>query len=565
MASRRLFACVLVVLACVGILPASAIAEPRAEAPFAVDDTVSQSLQRFVSGDRALGDSFGYSIAVSGNTAVVGARQHAVTRFGPYTNAGAAYVFTQTGGVWTERAKLVASDGVAGDRFGTAVAIDGGTILVGASYDDDNGCANSGSVYVFEGSGATWNRTQKLTASDAAIDDLFGSSVAISGSTAAIGAYAENDDEGAVYVFTRTSGTWGESVRLIDTAPRPTNRFGRSIALSGGTLMVGAPGLDALGFRIAGKVAVFTGSGSSWTRGTDLAPAGLVAGDMFGGTVLLSGTTAVVGAWGDLTVPSGVTGVTLPAFYTYTGSGAVWNQTAKTTAADGPMSSFFGSSVALSGGSTFVGVDWEDLFYYQGAVYVYGPKIALTTAENTALSVAAPGVLVNDFDGNFPPLSLTATQATTPAHGTVVLGTDGGFVYTPAVGFAGTDTFTYKAWNGYRYSPTSATVAITVVPSVMRVPVSPYRVRRNRVFQVYGFTPMRHKPGTYPVVLDCYRMEGGRWVLRKSVSMRAYAFPHGTKYGRWFRLSLRGHWSLVARHTDGDQTRYSVPRYMYIR
>jgi hypothetical protein len=565
MLSRRLLVCSLMVFVCLAAVPSLAAAGRIAGPPVAVGDTMSQAVQRFVAGERAAGDSFGYSIAVSGNTAVVGARQYADTPYGPVTaGPGAAYVFTLTGGVWTPAAKLVAEDGALGDRFGTSVAIDGATVLVGASYDDDSEQANSGSVYVFEGSGATWAQTQKLTASDAAIDDLFGASVSISGNTAAIGAYAENDDEGAVYVFTKTSGTWGESARLTDAVPRAANRFGRSVALSGTTLMVGAPGFDPPASTIKGKVVVFTGSGATWTWRTDLAPAGLVAGDRFGGTVLLSGSTAVIGAWGDVTVASGILGVTLPAFYTYSGSGAAWTQTARTTALDGPMSSYFGSSIAMSGGSTFVGVDWEDLFNYKGAAYAYGPKVPLTTVENTPLSVPAPGVLVNDFDTNFPAFSLSATQATTPAHGTVALAASGGFVYTPAAGYSGIDTFTYRAWNGYVLSE-SAVVTITVTPADMRTPVSPYRVGRGRLFQVYGATPMRHRPGTYPVVLDCYRFEDGRWVLRKSLSMRAYAYPRGTKYGRWLRLALRGHWRLVARHAEGDMTRYSVARYMYVR
>jgi hypothetical protein len=561
MRSRRVLFCAVAMLICLAVAPGVGAG---ATFPVAVDDTVSQAVQRLVAGFRTSGDAFGYSIAVDGNTAVVGARNVWVFSGIPmWTGPGAVYVFTRTGGVWTQSTAFMADDAHMNDRFGSSVAIHGNTILVGAPYEDD-GAANSGAVYVFEGSGSTWDQKQKLKASDVAADDLFGSSVAISGSTAAIGAYAENDDEGAVYVFTRTSGNWGESVRLTDTVPRAENRFGRSVALSGTTLMVGAPGLDPPSVTIAGKVAVFTGSGTSWTRGTDLAPAGLVAGDRFGGTVLLSGTTAVIGAWGDATVPSGVPGLPLPAFYTYTGSGASWAQTSKSTALDGPMSAFFGSSVAMSGGSTFVGFDWADEGDYKGAVSVYGPKVPLTTGEGTPLSIAAPGVLVNDFDTNFPPLSLTATQATTPAHGTVALAENGGFVYTPAPGFSGVDTFTYRAWNGYELSP-AATVSITVTPAIMRTPVSPYSVRRGRLFQVYGFTPMRHKPGSFPVVLDCFRFEDGRWVLRKSLPMRAYRYPRGTKYGRWLRLALKGRWRLVARHAEGEMTRYSAARYMYIR
>jgi hypothetical protein len=471
MSSRRFLVAVLVALAVALVLPGVAPAPPVVP-PVAVNDTVSQSLARFVAGDRAAADEFGYSIAVSGNTAVVGARYD---DHDALTDAGAAYVFTLVSGVWTQQAKLVAGDAASNDRFGTSVAIDGNTILVGASYDDTINGVNSGSVYIFDRVGTNWSLTDWLKASDGAVDDLFGSSVSISGDWAAVGAYGVSGDTGEAYVFERISGVWWDAVKLTDATGAIGDRFGRAIAISGDTMMVGAPGLDPPAApTVTGKVCVFTNIGPGWAQGPDIAPAGLAIGDRFGGTVLLTSSQAVVGAWGDMSA-LGFTPV--PAFYRFARSGASWTKSSKSTGADGPMNAYFGSSVAFHGDSTLVGMAIADSS--AGAACAYGPKLPLTTPRGTPLSIAAPGVLVNDYDLNG--LSVVATQATTPVHGTVALAEDGGFLYTPGAGFSGDDTFTYKAWNGYQYSGTAtATIAVTD-------PV--WRFRNNNMIGNYLWTP----------------------------------------------------------------------------
>jgi outer membrane protein OmpA-like peptidoglycan-associated protein len=461
MLSKRIVLFLVALATCAMVFPAQALAG-GAFAPVAVGDYASQSLTRFVSGDRAVGDQFGYAMAVSGDTAVVGARYADAGG----TDSGAAYVFTLVNGEWVQKAKLVANDAAAGDRFGTSVAIDGTTILVGASYDDDKGL-QSGSVYVFTGAGSSWSQVQKLTAGDGAVDDLFGSSVSVFGNTAAIGAYAASADTGAAYVFNRADGSWSQTVKLTDTAGALGDRFGRSIGVAGGTIMVGAPGLDPPATpTVTGKVCVFTLEGSSWTQGANLAASGLSVGDRFGGMLTLYTSQAVVGAWGDMTA---LGFYPVPAFYRFSGSGSSWSEISKVTGADQPMTSYFGDSRAYHGASILVGM--KDADALAGAVYVYGPKEPLHTVQETPLTVAAPGVLVNDYDLNGLSMSLVATQATTPEHGTVVLAQNGGFVYTPAVGFTGTDTFTYKAWNGYGYSEV-ATVSIGVFGLATPSPVT---------------------------------------------------------------------------------------------
>jgi len=464
MLSKRLLGFIVMLLALALVLPCMAAAGPLG--PVAVNDTVSQSLARFVAGDRAVGDQFGYSIAVSGNTAVVGARES--TNSVSPSGSGAAYVFQLVGGVWTQQQKLTASDGAIGDRFGGSVAIDGPTILVGAPYNSENG-THAGAVYVFDLSGSTWSQSAKLVASDGAVDDLFGASVSIDANTAAVGAYHANADTGSAYVFDRVGTVWSQTQELTDVAGALGNRFGRSVAISGGTLMVGAPGLDPPSPQTTtGKVCVFTHPASTWAQGADLAPIGPTVGARFGGSLLLSNTQALVGAWGPLGIPT---------YYVFAGSGATWSQTSVGTFADGPMNEFLASSFAVAGGSTVVGSATEE--QSTGAAYAYGPKVSLVTNVNTALTVAAPGVLVNDYD--LTGASLVATQATAPSHGTVALALDGGFVYTPDEGFTGTDTFTYEAWNGTSYSGI-ATVTVKVLGPV-------WRFRNNKMIGNYLWTP----------------------------------------------------------------------------
>ena len=155
--------------------------------------------QELLASDGAADDAFGYSVAVDGDTAVIGAVQDDDNG----SNSGSAYVYTRSGTTWSQQAKLTASDGAADDWFGTSVAVDGDTAVVGAYWDDDNG-SKSGSAYVYTRSGTTWSQQNKLTASDGAADDRFGGRVAVNGDTAVIGAMWHDDNgsnSGSAYVF----------------------------------------------------------------------------------------------------------------------------------------------------------------------------------------------------------------------------------------------------------------------------------------------------------------------------------------------------------------------------
>src|SRR5207247_1017653 len=150
---------------------------------------------------------------------------------------GAAYVFTRTGTIWTQQAKLTASDASNGDDFGFAVALSGDTAVVGASTSN----SSQGAAYVFTRAGTPWTQEAKLTAADAANGDIFGISAALVDDTAVIGAFAKNSDQGAVYVFTRAGTTWTQEAKLAAADPEDGAEFGTSLAVEGDMAVVGAP------------------------------------------------------------------------------------------------------------------------------------------------------------------------------------------------------------------------------------------------------------------------------------------------------------------------------------
>ncbi len=198
--------------------------------------------QKLEASDASADDFFGDSVAISGETVVVGAHgDDGAAGF----DQGSAYVFVRSGGVWSEQQKLEASDAAALDSFGWSVAISGETIVVGAPFDDGAAGENQGSAYVFVRSGGVWSEQQKLEASDAAYFNIFGTSVAISGETVVVGAVESGSQgtfQGSAYVFVRTDGVWSEQQRLKPSDAEDSAVFGHSVAISGETVVVGAPG-----------------------------------------------------------------------------------------------------------------------------------------------------------------------------------------------------------------------------------------------------------------------------------------------------------------------------------
>ena len=226
-------------------------------------------------------DGFGASVAVSGTVAVVGASGHD-------DYAGAAYVFTDAAGRWQEKAELEGPGAVAGDEFGWSVATSGTTAVVGAQgHADDRGAA-----YVFENSGRDWTQTAELEGSDTVAGDFFGNSVAISGTTAVIGAWGHSRDAGRAYVFDEVKGHWRQVAELEGSDTVAGDFFGDSVALSCSTIVVGAENHAS----DAGRAYLFSKTASGWRQVKEVDGPDTVPGDWLGYSVALSGATAVTGA-----------------------------------------------------------------------------------------------------------------------------------------------------------------------------------------------------------------------------------------------------------------------------
>ena len=304
---------------------------------------------KLTANDAEAGDQFGGSIALFGETILVGARRNDDNG----DESGAAYLFTRFESDWIQQAKLTAADGEAGAEFGRSVALSGDTAIIGAARDDEKG-EDSGSVYVFTRSGTGWSQLAKLTATDGAKGDVFGISVALDGDTALIGADLDDDkgeNSGSVYVYTRSKGTWSQQAKLTAADAGNVDIFGVRVAISGDTALIAARrDDDDVNGVDSGSAYVFIRSGTNWTQQAKLTANDAEAGDLFGFNVALYKDTGIVTAAMD-----DDKGLNSGAAYVFKRSGSDWSQQAKLTAVDGAADDVFGWSVSLSGNTAVIG------------------------------------------------------------------------------------------------------------------------------------------------------------------------------------------------------------------
>ena len=337
--------------------------------------------------DGAAGEDFGASVSISGSTIVVGAPYHKVG--GNYP--GEVYVFTGTGSSWTRTAEFTASDDGGSDQFGWSVAVSGSTIVVGANEHTVSGRVQQGAAYVFSGIGGSWSQTAELTASDGASGDYFGASVAITGSTVVVGAiyHTANGhyEQGSAYVFTSGGASWSQSAELNPSDGGASDDFGLSVAVSGSTVFVGAK-YHAVTQMNQGAAYVFTMSGGSWSQKQELTASDMTAlgGDYFGASVSVSGLTLAVGAYGHP-----VNGINQGATYLFAWNGTSWVQTTELTASDGANGDEFGYSIAVSVPSVIVGAYNHSVSGHasQGAAYVFSSL--LVQPQGSAFSADGVG------------------------------------------------------------------------------------------------------------------------------------------------------------------------------
>ena len=414
------------VLALTLALSHSALAFPvRAQCPI-------QEVERVFASDAVGGDAFGFSSAVHGDLAVVGAWSD-----GAGADSGSAYVYRWDGANWNEVTELVASDATAGDLFGFTVAAHDDVIAVGAYRRHAGGIVDAGGVYLFErdlggpdnwgertilsdpatdgwygwsvalegdrlavgalfgpsrfghaylyerdqGGVNAWGLVTELFASDGALDDRFGRAVAISGDTIAVSADGNDDfgsSSGSAYVFDRDQGgvgNWGEVRKLVQPNAMPVDHFGLDLDLSGGTVVVGT-NLDDQVAQGAGAAHVFErdqGGANNWGLARKLTASTGGPGDQFGRSVAICGDTILVGAY-QHEVPS--QGPLAGAAYVYLrdlGGPGHWGESQELRASDGAARHEFGFVVALDGFWAVIGAKGHGILGEDtGAAYFFG-------------------------------------------------------------------------------------------------------------------------------------------------------------------------------------------------
>jgi hypothetical protein len=371
-------------------------------------------------------DFYGYSVAVSGDTMVVGtyaehSNQTSITNGlgassdNSATFAGAVYVYRLVNGSWSQEAYIKAPNAESGDNFGISVAIHGDTLVVGAMSEDssqssitngpgasaDNSAVSAGAAYVFKRTGSTWAEEAYLKASNAQAGDNFGMSVGISGDTIVVGAYLEDSNQtsvynatpgsidnsainsGAAYIFKRTGTTWVEEAYLKATNSEAGDNFGSSVAISDNTVVVGSRLEDSSqsyisngtissadnSFSGAGAAYVFKRTGSTWTQEAYLKASNADVDDNFGASVAISGETIVVGAKLEDSNQTSITNGTISsldntangsgAAYVFRRTGSIWIQEAYIKAPNAEAGDNFGMAVAISADTIIVGANKE--------------------------------------------------------------------------------------------------------------------------------------------------------------------------------------------------------------
>ena len=313
---------------------------------------------KLVGSDIVAYDTFGFDVAIDGDTAVISARGQVQG-----TYKGAAYVFTRSGTSWSQQAKILSSDLAAGDYFGECVAIDGDTIVVGTVSE-----GIGGSIYVFTRSGTTWSQQAKLESSDIAAGDGFGKDVAIDGDTLVVGAFKEDTGGGSVgsaYVFTRSGTSWSQQAKIQHSNRSVGDWFGITVAIDGDTIAAGAWQEDT-GASGAGSVYVFTRSGTSWSQQAQIQGSSMSQNDNFGYDIAIDGDTLAVGSRYEDTG-----GTDAGAVYIFTRSGTSWTEAKKIQSSDVAANDQI-HRVAIDGNTVVAGVEYQDTGGTQtGAAYTF--------------------------------------------------------------------------------------------------------------------------------------------------------------------------------------------------
>jgi hypothetical protein len=376
--------------------------------------------QKLLASDGNPYDTFGNAVALSDSYAVIGAQLDDDMAL----NAGSVYIFRLDNGIWIEAGKLHANDAAEEDHFGSSVAISGDKIVVGASLDDDLG-ENSGSAYVFRKEDTTWVQEAKLLASDGEVDDRF-EEVAISGDYIIVGAWGDKDQgdlTGAAYIFRNEGTTWIQETKLTASDAAGGDQFGLDVSISGDRAIIGAYGNDDSGEN-SGSAYVFRKESTSWVEEVKLTAEDGADYDGFGIAVSIAGDFALIGA--DVDDDNGENSGSA---YLFRRDGPVWTQALKLTASDGQPYDYFGISVALTEDHLVVGAGGDDdMGFDAGAAYIFDDFLvsadetkSLPTGFLLEQNYPNPFNAISDFGFSLPALSDRHGQAGISDFGLVSL------------------------------------------------------------------------------------------------------------------------------------------------
>ena len=290
-------------------------------------------------------DNFGFSVSISGNYAIVGARQDDV---GANTKQGSASIYQFTGTNWVLMQKITDATGATNDYFGYSVAISGNFAVVGAIFDDVGANADQGSASIYQYTGGNWILMQKITDAVGAAGDFFGFSVSVSGNYAIFGALGDdvgaNVNQGSASIYQYSGGTWILMNKISDPAGATSDEAGRSVSISGNYAIVGAARDDVGANTDQGSAYIYQYTGGNWVLMNQINDGG--ANNYFGESVSISGNYAIVGAYGSATAVT----------FRYNGSNWVLMQRLTGSTIDN-----YARNVSISGNFAVVGANWGDV------------------------------------------------------------------------------------------------------------------------------------------------------------------------------------------------------------
>ena len=362
---------------------------------------VSAQTSAFGSGISAAQGGFGGAVTIVGNDVLVGEAENSM-------RSGLVYVYRRGQNGWAERATIAASDKFDADGFGASLASNGSLLVVGATAQNDG----LGSAYVFtrNAQSGAWTETAKLTASDVAEGDAFGTSVAITGDMAFVSAPGQSERAGAVYAFRRQGSNWTQVGKLTGSATTQS-LFGLRLAASGDLLFVGMPGFN----EGAGQVVVFRPTDGQWAEAAKLSATGATRNDRFGMSLALRDNELLIGSTG-----SNASGAV---FIFRSETNGEWRESGRLAAFDGSRTDAFGASVALTTDGAWIGAPRAGGM--RGALYNFeraSADSAIRSVRKFISDVAdAPQDQLGSAIAATPTLVAAAVSGDDYASGTVVL------------------------------------------------------------------------------------------------------------------------------------------------